>query len=46
VKGLNKALVGQTAADLRALRPPDVYKAKGVKYANEVLIRKDGKTGK
>jgi large subunit ribosomal protein L6 len=46
VKGLNKALVGQTAADLRALRPPDVYKAKGVKYANEVLIRKEGKTGK
>ena len=46
IKGLNKGLVGQTAADLRALKPPDVYKAKGIKYAGEVLIRKEGKTGK
>jgi large subunit ribosomal protein L6 len=46
IKGLNKALVGQTAANLRALKPPDVYKAKGIKYAGEVLIRKEGKTGK
>jgi large subunit ribosomal protein L6 len=46
IKGLNKTLVGQTAADIRALRPPDVYKAKGIKYAGEVLIRKEGKTGK
>jgi len=46
IRGVDKALVGQTAADLRALRPPDVYKAKGVKYAGEVLIRKEGKTGK
>jgi large subunit ribosomal protein L6 len=46
IKGLNKALVGQTAADIRALKPPDVYKAKGIKYAGEVLIRKEGKTGK
>jgi len=46
IKGVNKTLVGQTAADIRALRPPDVYKAKGIKYAGEVLIRKEGKTGK
>jgi large subunit ribosomal protein L6 len=46
IKGCDKALVGQTAADIKALRPPDVYKAKGIKYANEVLIRKEGKTGK
>lgn len=46
IRGIDKSLVGQTAADLRAIRPPDVYKAKGVKYAGEVLIRKEGKTGK
>lgn len=46
IKGLSKALVGQTAANIRALKPPDVYKAKGIKYAGEVLIRKEGKTGK
>ena len=46
IKGVNKALVGQTAANIRALKPPDVYKAKGIKYAGEVLIRKEGKTGK
>ena len=46
IKGVNKTLVGQIAADIRALRPPDVYKAKGIKYAGEVLIRKEGKTGK
>jgi large subunit ribosomal protein L6 len=46
LKGVNKALVGQTAANIRALKPPDVYKAKGIKYAGEVLIRKEGKTGK
>ncbi len=46
IKGVNKALVGQTAANIRALKPPDVYKAKGIKYSGEVLIRKEGKTGK
>ena len=46
IKGMNKALVGQSAADIRALKPPDVYKAKGIKYAGETLIRKEGKTGK
>ncbi len=46
IRGANKSLVGQTAAVLRALKPPDVYKAKGIKYSGEVLIRKEGKTGK
>ena len=46
VKGANKRLVGQVAANLRALKPPDVYKQKGVRYAGEVLRKKAGKTGK
>ena len=46
ISGIDKALVGQTAANIRALKPPDVYKAKGIKYAGEILIRKEGKTGK
>ena len=46
IRGFDRSLVGQTAAEIRRLRPPDVYKAKGIKYANEVLIRKEGKTGK
>lgn len=46
IRGSDKSLVGQTAAEIRRLRPPDVYKAKGIKYADEVLIRKEGKTGK
>jgi large subunit ribosomal protein L6 len=46
LKGSDKSLLGQTAADIHALRPPDVYKAKGIKYAGEVLIKKEGKTGK
>ena len=46
IKGRDKALVGQTAANIRALKKPDVYKAKGIKYAGEILIRKEGKTGK
>ena len=46
VKGPDKRLVGQVAADLRALKPPDVYKQKGVRYAGEVLRKKAGKTGK
>jgi len=46
IKGRDKALLGQTAANIRALKKPDVYKAKGIKYAGEVLIRKEGKTGK
>lgn len=43
VRGADKALVGQTAARLRALRKPDPYKGKGIKYADEVIRRKVGK---
>jgi large subunit ribosomal protein L6 len=46
VKGPDKRLVGQVAANLRAIKPPDVYKQKGVRYAGEVLRKKAGKTGK
>jgi large subunit ribosomal protein L6 len=45
VTGHDRQLVGQVAADLRALRPPDVYKQKGVRYADEKLRKKAGKTG-
>jgi len=43
IKGADKALVGQTAAKLRALRKPDPYKGKGIKYADEYIRRKVGK---
>ena len=43
LKGADKALLGQTAAKLRALRKPDPYKGKGIKYAGEVIRRKVGK---
>jgi len=46
VKGVDKRLVGQVAANLRGIKPPDVYKQKGVRYAGEVLRKKEGKTGK
>lgn len=46
VKGIDKRLVGQVAANLRAIKVPDVYKQKGVRYAGEVLRKKEGKTGK
>jgi large subunit ribosomal protein L6 len=46
LKGVDKRLVGQVAADLRAIKPPDVYKQKGVRYAGEALRKKEGKTGK
>jgi large subunit ribosomal protein L6 len=45
LRGVDKHLVGQTAAQLRALRPPDSYKGKGVRYAGEVVRKKAGKTG-
>ena len=45
VSGVDRQQVGQVAAKIRALRPPDVYKAKGVKYANEIVRKKAGKTG-
>ncbi len=45
VKGIDKALVGNYAANIRAWRSPEPYKGKGIKYANEVIRRKEGKTG-
>jgi len=45
VKGADKQLVGETAAKIRKLRVPDVYKGKGIKYAEEHLRTKEGKTG-
>lgn len=45
VTGADKQRVGQTAAEIRQLRVPDPYKAKGIKYANEVIKRKVGKAG-
>ena len=46
VKGINKEQVGQVAAEIRTKRPPEVYRGKGIKYADEVIRRKVGKTGK
>ena len=43
VKGINKELVGQTAAEIRGFRPPEPYKGKGVMYSTEKIIRKAGK---
>ncbi len=45
VKGVDKHLLGLTAAKIRALRPPEPYKGKGIKYAEEKIRRKEGKTG-
>ena len=46
VSGINKEKVGQYAAEIRAKRPPEPYKGKGIKYIDEVIRRKEGKTGK
>ena len=46
VKGSDKALVGNYAANIRAWRKPEPYKGKGIKYVDEVIRRKEGKTGK
>ena len=46
VKGINKQVVGNLAADIRAIRKPEPYLGKGIKYEDEVIRRKDGKTGK
>jgi large subunit ribosomal protein L6 len=45
VRGIDKQLVGQTAANIRGYRPPEPYKGKGIRYANEFVIRKAGKAG-
>lgn len=46
VSGIDKQKVGQIAAEIRALKKPEPYKGKGIKYADEVILRKAGKTGK
>ena len=46
VRGIDKELVGQTAAKIRSFRGPEPYKGKGIKYADEKILRKAGKTGK
>ncbi len=46
VRGIDKELVGQTAAVVRSKRPPEVYRGKGIKYAEEHIRRKEGKAGK
>ena len=43
VKGVNKQMVGQVAAEIRGYRPPEPYKGKGVKYADEIIVRKEAK---
>jgi len=45
ISGINKQEVGQFAADVRKKRPPEPYKGKGIKYIDEVIRRKEGKTG-
>jgi len=46
VAGIDKELIGETAAKIRAVRPPDSYKGKGIKYLGEVIRLKPGKAGK
>jgi large subunit ribosomal protein L6 len=46
VSGIDKQVVGQTAAEIRSIKKPEPYKGKGIKYADEVLRRKAGKAGK
>lgn len=46
VSGISKQLVGQVAAEIRALKKPEPYKGKGIKYADERILRKSGKSGK
>ena len=46
ISGIDKQLVGQVASDIRGLRPPEPYKGKGVRYADEVVLRKAGKAAK
>jgi large subunit ribosomal protein L6 len=45
IEGANKEIVGQVAAEIRSLRPPEPYKGKGIKYAGEQIRRKAGKAG-
>jgi len=45
VSGIDRQLVGQVAANIRGLRPPEPYKGKGIRYAGEVIVKKAGKAG-
>ena len=46
VKGINKEVVGELAANIRGVRPPEPYKGKGIRYVGDFVRRKEGKTGK
>lgn len=46
ISGASKQDIGQFAAEVRGVRPPEPYKGKGIKYANEIILRKEGKAGK
>jgi large subunit ribosomal protein L6 len=46
ISGMEKELVGEFAAKIRSVRPPEPYKGKGIAYAGEIIRRKAGKTGK
>ncbi|MGH7256017.1 MAG: 50S ribosomal protein L6 [Nitrospirales bacterium] len=46
LRGVDKRMVGQTGANIRGIKAPDVYKQKGIRYAGETLRKKEGKTGK
>ncbi len=46
IQGADKQMVGQVAADIRSMRPPEPYKGKGIKYSDEIIRRKAGKAGK
>jgi len=46
ISGIDKELVGQVAAKIRSFRKPEPYKGKGIKYSNEIIIKKAGKTAK
>ena len=46
IEGFNKEKVGELAANIRAVRPPEPYKGKGIRYIDEIVRRKEGKTGK
>ena len=46
VQGINKSIVGQISSKIRAIRPPEPYKGKGIRYGNEVIKKKVGKAGK
>jgi large subunit ribosomal protein L6 len=46
VSGINKEVVGEMAAEIRAIRPPDAYKGKGIRYTGEIVHLKPGKAGK